>query len=68
MAGIYDIVTEKIINKSLIEDIVENPKSFAQVEYLLKYFVDKKKDSEAEFEYKEEVEVDEESIDTYNNV
>ena len=68
MAGIYDIITEKVINKSLIESMLLSPKTYPEVEYLLRYFMDKKKDNETAFEYKEEVEADVESINTYNNV
>ena len=68
MAGIYDIVAERVINKSIIEDILRNPKTLSEVEYLLRYFVDRKKDSEASFEYREEVEEAVESTNSYNNV
>lgn len=68
MAGIYDIIAERIINKSIIEYGLKNPKTFSEVEYLLRYFVDRKKDSEASFEYREEVEEVIESTNSYNNV
>ena len=68
MAGIYDIVAERVINKSIIEDILRNPKTLSEVEYLLKYFADRKKDNEASFEYREEVEEAVESTNSYNNV
>lgn len=68
MSGIYDIITEKVINKSLIEDVLMNPRKHADVEYLLRYFVDRKKNTEAEFEYREEVEVVEEETNVYKNV
>ena len=56
MAGIYDIITEKVINKSLIEDILLNPRRESDVEYLLRYFVERRRDSDSNIEYEEEIE------------
>ena len=63
MAGIYDIITEKKINKNMILYILEKPKTRHEVEYLLRNFVDKKKEQDVNMEYEEEVE--EEIVDDY---
>ena len=68
MAGIYDIITERVINKSLIEGILINPKTRKDVEYLLRYFVEKKRDSETVIEYEEDVEDIVEEQNGYDNV
>lgn len=63
MAGIYDIITEKKINKAMISYILETPKSKVEVEYLLRNFIDKKKEQDINMEYEDEIE--EEIIDDY---
>ena len=69
LAGIYDIVTEKKVNRGLIENILEFPKDKSDVEYLLRYFLDKKKDVEVNMEFEEEVDEDEIVEDNfYKNV
>lgn len=69
LAGIYDIITEKKVTKGLIRHILEVPKTESEVEYLLRYFVEKKKDAEVNMIYEEEVEDDEiVDEDFYKNV
>lgn len=63
MAGIYDIITEKKINNTIISYILENPKIKSEVDYLLRYFVDKKKEYDVNIEYEEDNQ--EEIIDDY---
>lgn len=63
MAGIYDIITEKKINKSMISYILETPKPKEEVEYLLRNFIDKKKEQDVNMEYEDEIE--EEIVDDY---
>lgn len=67
MSGIYDIITEKIINKSLIQGVLINPREKKDVEYLLRYFVEKKKEQDT-IEYEEDVEEVLKEDDTYSNV
>lgn len=68
MAGIYDIITERVINRSLIEGVLINPRSRKDVEYLLRYFVEKRRDSESVIEYEDDVEEVVEEEAGYNNV
>lgn len=68
LAGIYDIITERKVNKGLIKSILEVPKEKSDVEYLLRYFVEKKKDNEVNMEYEEEVSDSEIIEDYYKNV
>lgn len=68
LSGIYDIVTEKRVNKGLIKGILETPKKKQEVEYLLRYFIEKKKDAEVHMEYEEEVDEAELEDDYYKNV
>ena len=63
MAGIYDIITERKINNSMISYILETPKSKSEVSYLLRNFVDKKTEQDVAIEYEEDRE--EEIIDDY---
>lgn len=37
MAGVYDILHEKVITKTLLKDLIEHPRQREQVQYLLKY-------------------------------
>lgn len=68
MAGIYDIITEKVLNKSLIEGVLSNPRSKKDVEYLLRYFVEKRKEQDTDIRYEEEAEEILKEDDTYDNV
>lgn len=68
LAGIYDIVTERKVNKGLIKSILESPKAKSDVEYLLRYFIEKKKDNDINMEYEEEISETEIIDDYYKNV
>lgn len=68
LAGIYDIVTERKVNKGLIKSILESPKAKSDVEYLLRYFIEKKKDNDINMEYEEEIPETEIIDDYYKNV
>lgn len=68
LAGIYDIITERKVNKGIIRHILEVPKEKSEVEYLLRYFVDKKKDVEVNMEYEEEIDEELLEDDFYKNV
>lgn len=68
LAGIYDIVTERKVNKGLIKSILESPKAKSDVEYLLRYFIEKKKDNDINMEYEEEIAETEIIDDYYKNV
>lgn len=68
MAGIYDIITDRVVNRGVIENALSFEKSFSDVEYLLKYFADKKRDSGASFMYEDEEALEEEDVDYYENV
>lgn len=68
LSGIYDIVTEKRVNKGLIKSVLENPKQKNEVEYLLRYFLEKKKDSDINMEYEDEIEEIDIEDDYYKNV
>lgn len=68
LAGIYDIVTEGKVNKGLIKSILELPKQKSDVEYLLRYFVEKKKDNDIKMEYEEDIDESEIEDDYYKNV
>lgn len=63
MAGIYDIITEKKLNNTIISYLLETPKNKSEVDYLLRYFVDKKKEQDVSIEYEEDNQ--EEIIDDY---
>lgn len=68
LSGIYDIITDRKVNKGMIENVLKTPRSKSDVEYLLRYFVDKRKDQqEVSMEYIEEIE-EEEYDDSYKNV
>lgn len=68
LAGIYDIITERKVNKGLIKSILESPKAKSDVEYLLRYFIEKKKDNDINMEYEEEIAETEIIDDYYKNV
>lgn len=68
LAGIYDIITERKVNKGLIKSILESPKAKSDVEYLLRYFIEKKKDNDINMEYEEEISETEIIDDYYKNV
>lgn len=68
LAGIYDIITEKKVTKSLVKYILETPKIKSDVEYLLRYFVEKKKDSDVNMVYEEELDESDIFEDYYKNV
>lgn len=68
LAGIYDIITERKVNKGLIKSILEAPKEKSDVDYLLRYFIEKKKDSDINMEYEEDVSETEIEDDYYKNV
>lgn len=68
LAGIYDIITERKVNKGLIKSVIEMPKSKSDVEYLLRYFIDKKKENDISMEYEEDIEETEIEDDYYKNV
>lgn len=68
LAGIFDIVTERRVNKGLIKHILEIPKEKNEVEYLLRYFLDKKKDAEINMEFEEDIDEEEIEDDFYKNV
>lgn len=68
LAGIYDIITERKVNKGLIQSVLDTPKQKNEVEYLLRYFIDKKKDIEVNMEYEEDIDDKELEDDYYRNV
>lgn len=68
MSGIYDIIAEKTINRSLIEGVLLNPREKKDVEYLLRYFVERKREQESIIEYEDDVEEVLNEDDTYDNV
>lgn len=68
LVGIYDIITEKKVNKSLIQGVLEAPKTKHDVEYLLRYFIEKKKDVDVNMEYEEDISEEELEDEFYKNV
>ena len=68
LSGIYDIITEKKVNKSLIKGILEMPREKSDVEYLLRYFIEKKKDFDVNMEYEEDILDEDLEYDFYKNV
>lgn len=68
LVGIYDIITEKKVNKSLIKGVLEAPKTKHDVEYLLRYFIEKKKDVDVNMEYEEDISEEELEDEFYKNV
>ena len=64
---IGNMMTKKV-TKSLVKFLLETPKIKSDVEYLLRYFVEKKKDSDVNMVYEEDIDESEVYEDYYKNV